>query len=904
MTAVSPSIENLIVPILGLCILLPLFAAAYLEPKKDYSRRTFISMLYATAGILVSELFQWIMDSGTINGSAAAMQIIMTAFFCVIVLQCYFWTIYSFYWFNGYPPGHKAVLGFAAGPAAGALMLAVNIITGSVYTVAAGGGYTRGILFAPFIAFCYSYLVISIIVTALLAAKRRSIKREHGILMFILFIIFPLLGPIAQYLMPSISLMGITQSVALLTVYVSIQQLATAQYAAESAHMQDETLEYERSLERLLSDSADSLCVFRLNLTRDTRSGERGIPAYIMKLCRGGSVDDLFGAFACVISDFEELALFQSTLKREALLAAFDRDETQVSLRYHRRVDNGETHLISVSLSMLKNPSSGDVEAIVYSVDIDRQEKEEKVIFAITDREYDYIILIDAASEKIHYQYSPMKPGAAVSFPMGDYDSVMERAVATMSGSGDLEFEQISFDTVTSALAGGDEYNVVFSLVQPDGEARQKRITYRYLDEKKSEILFFRSDITEEMRQERERSAILQDALEKAQRADAMKTEFLSNVSHDMRTPLNAVLGYANLAREAENRAQVTEYLSKIDKAGNILLSLVNDTLDLSKIESGEITLKPQPIQYGEVVKKAEATIAPLAEKKNVRLIIDESRAARVPICVDALRLQEIVLNLLSNAVKFTPPGGQVFFSVECVKLDDDVVHDKVTVRDTGCGMKPDYIPKMFEPFSQERQTADTEGSGLGLSIVKKLVDLMGGRIEVNSEPGRGTEFTVWLDIKRAQLPPKAPEQVSGGGGELRGRRVLLAEDNAMNTEIARAILASRGIETVCAENGSEACRIFAASAPGDIDAVLMDIRMPVMNGYDAARAIRAMDRPDAASVPIVAMSADAFDDDIRACLDAGMNGHVAKPIVPELLFEKLSDAMDGKSGAPDIRKT
>jgi CheY-like chemotaxis protein len=226
------------------------------------------------------------------------------------------------------------------------------------------------------------------------------------------------------------------------------------------------------------------------------------------------------------------------------------------------------------------------------------------------------------------------------------------------------------------------------------------------------------------------------------------------------------------------------------------------------------------------------------------------------------------------------------------VKLDDDVVHDKVTVRDTGCGMKPDYIPKMFEPFSQERQTADTEGSGLGLSIVKKLVDLMGGRIEVNSEPGRGTEFTVWLDIKRAQLPPKAPEQVSGGGGELRGRRVLLAEDNAMNTEIARAILASRGIETVCAENGSEACRIFAASAPGEIDAVLMDIRMPVMNGYDAARAIRAMDRPDAASVPIVAMSADAFDDDIRACLDAGMNGHVAKPIVPELLFEKLSDAM------------
>jgi len=406
----------------------------------------------------------------------------------------------------------------------------------------------------------------------------------------------------------------------------------------------------------------------------------------------------------------------------------------------------------------------------------------------------------------------------------------------------------------------------------------------------------------EELRAQREIEAAnreLAGALAAAERANESKSDFISNVSHDMRTPLNAILGYDRLALEAASASARLEYLRKIGAAGETLLSLINDTLDLQKIENGVTTLHPAPVSCGAVMEGILTAVEPLMDAKKLRFTFDNSKAVWAAIEADAVRVQEIFINLLSNAAKFTPPGGEVLLSLECVGETETEIRDKLVVRDSGVGISPEFLPKIYEPFSQERTgaTAGVGGSGLGLSIVKRLVDLMHGRIEVSSRPGEGTEFTVYLTFPKAEAPEKAGEPRQGQLC-LRGKTVLLCEDNEMNREIATAILEKNGLSVLPAADGREGVERFAASKPGEIDAVLMDIRMPVMDGYAAARAIRASGRPDAAAIPIIALSADAYTEDIERARDSGMTGYLSKPIDPELLLRTLQQDI----GSPPSR--
>ena len=889
-----PDIANIAVPIIGGCIIFSLLVAAYLEPKKDYSRKIYIFMLFSCAVILINEGFQWHFGVDTGANSNLLLWITMFVFYVMLAMICYCWTIYAYYWFNGFPPSKKANCAFLTGPVIEVAILIINFATGIVYFVDNSGNYVRGSFFIYYIGFSYLFLLVSILITASLAAVNSTSKQKQNIIMFLFCFLFPVLGPIAQYMFPSLSLMGTTEAIALLIVYVSIQQRTTSQYAAEMARYHIEYDQYEDSLEQLLSASSNALCVFRIDLTKNTHSGERGISEKIMAACKSDSINDLTAAFASEIRDPEEALQFRTLFDRNNLIKRFTEQDTQLSLNYHRRVDNGETHLIKVFLNMLKNPSSNDIEAIVYSEDIDRQQKEEKVISAIANREYEHIALINVESRKFNYQYSSQKHDYYNFIEMTEYDDVMSKVINNIHdpNAPGMEYYKISFQTVLNALAVQNEYSYIFDYSEAPNKQSRKEVTYQYLDDTKSDILFLGSDITEETRLERERSSTLQKALMKAQHADAMKTDFLSNLSHDMRTPLNAILGYTNLARSTFDADATKSYLDKIDKAGNVMLDLINDTLDLSKIESGEIMLKPVPTRYDYIIKKVVSMIAPQADAKHINFTVDGSAAANVPINVDALRFQEILVNLLSNAVKFTPEYGQVKLEIKCLEMDDEIVHDKIVISDTGCGMRAEFIPKMFEPFSQERQNADTPGSGLGLSIVKRLVGIMEGKIEVDSKPGKGTTFTISLDFIRADALPDDSDTIINTWDDLKDRIILLVEDNAMNTEIAKALLESKGMKVTVAENGKIACDIFSSSNPGDIDAILMDIRMPIMNGNVAAKTIRAMNRPDAQTVPIIAMSADTFDDDIQASLNAGMNGHIAKPIDTERLYEELSNVI------------
>ena len=361
------------------------------------------------------------------------------------------------------------------------------------------------------------------------------------------------------------------------------------------------------------------------------------------------------------------------------------------------------------------------------------------------------------------------------------------------------------------------------------------------------------------------------------------KSEFLSSMSHDMRTPLNGILGYTDLALKAENKSDRIDYLNKIKISGNFLLSLINDTLDISKIESGKLVLKPEPVDFGELLESIIVPIRQAADEKGVTFTVDTDGMTGGYIMADRLNLQKVILNLLSNAVKFTPSGGTAALSVSDVEPKEGKVNTLITVSDTGVGMGDEFMSKMFEPFTQERASGSESnmGTGLGLSIVKSIVDIMGGRIEVSSRRGSGSRFDVYLPIEH--IDGHGHEQAGAAADArdqdaLRGKKVLLCEDNDMNREIAENILRGFGMSVTSSANGRECVDIFSASPVGGFDVILMDLRMPVLDGLSAAKEIRALERKDS-GVPIIAMSADAYEDAMQKCLKAGMDGHLPKPI-------------------------
>lgn len=397
------------------------------------------------------------------------------------------------------------------------------------------------------------------------------------------------------------------------------------------------------------------------------------------------------------------------------------------------------------------------------------------------------------------------------------------------------------------------------------------------------------------------------EAEEQRVRAEAMeksaeeKNAFFSNISHDMRTPLNGILGFADLAQKQDSLEKTRAYLAKIELSGMLLLNLINDTLTLSKIGNGKLELKPEPVGTDTLAAGITESIQSLALQKGIDFIMDDSGLRHRTVLADKLNIEKIFLNLLSNAVKFTPQGGHVRLTVEDDPKggkDPDIV---ATVRDDGIGMSGEYLQHMYEPFSQEKRHGyDSVGTGLGLSIVKQLVELMGGTITAESRVGEGTSFTVRVHLE--EVPPdsarKTRSEAPANLLSLRGRRILLCEDNLLNREIAVALLKEKGMTVVSAENGKVGVELFSRSAPGEIAAILMDIRMPVMDGLEAAKAIRTLNRPDARTIPILAMTADAFAEDVQKCLDAGMNGHLAKPINSRELYETLSRFLSGKTAA------
>lgn len=389
-----------------------------------------------------------------------------------------------------------------------------------------------------------------------------------------------------------------------------------------------------------------------------------------------------------------------------------------------------------------------------------------------------------------------------------------------------------------------------------------------------------------------QKQAELQKAYSVAQSANAAKSDFLARMSHDIRTPINSIIGLLEIADHFSNdTTKLKELRVKSQTVAWYLLSLVDDVLDMSKLESGKIQLLSKPFQMDELLAQCQEVVAPQAADKQITVTVeDHLDTADYALISSATHVRQILTNLLSNAVKYNRTNGTIHMEVEKVSDRGNQITVQFTVRDTGRGMSEQFQKEMFEPFTREAMPgSDISGTGLGLPIVKRLTDMMGGHISVQSELGVGTTFTVTLPFLRNTEGNNLGEKQPAQQNTLRGANILLVEDNLLNLEITEFLLQEEGCCVTTATNGQEAVQIFEQSKSGYFSAILMDVMMPVMDGYAATQKIRAMDRPDAQQVQIIAMTANAFAEDVAKCREAGMNTHLAKPFKIGQLIKAIS---------------
>ncbi|MCI1723212.1 MAG: ATP-binding protein [Lachnospiraceae bacterium] len=814
--------------------------------------------------------------------------------------------------------------------------------------------------------------------------------------------------------------------------------------------------DFRHTIQSLFTANPESLCTFRVNLTKNSCQEVHGISRYILDSLQSDTVDGIIENTAGMISIPEERAAFLKNFSRKMLLELFHEGKSDYSVDYRRRAEDGKMIWVRTFARMLRNPESGDTEGIIYSLNVTKDKYRDRAFRIITDREYDYEAFLDPKNHTIRflnlssrllpkYQEKLGKPDTV--YP---YEEVCRFAAGSFIAAEDREFylESCRMDVIAEHLEkdGYYEYQVRGHYTGKPDEFMYRRLQYYYLDDSRDTILLVQSDVTNAvLRQKKEneyvediidsvsagivsfrmpdadhlegifvnlqmfrilglekidgpdarkilmnnpliaaymknafiavhpddldrvrkafhdgydkeyfnagnyrilkqdgspvwinqeailreirpdghifyasyrvveREVELQAKLEKqlenekmlrdeADSANAAKTDFLSRMSHDIRTPLNGIIGMTYLTRAMDLPEKAQENLRKIDTSSKFLLGLINDILDMSKAESGKIELHPEPYPPEEFSSYMQSVIMPLVEEKeqtiNYEIRMPDSA---VPI-QDKLRINQVVFNILSNAVKFTPEGGKIRYTAAGEMNPDGSMHQHIEVSDSGIGMSEEFQRTLFNPFTQENRNDSSEqrGTGLGMAITKQLVERMGGTIRVESRIGKGTTF--YLDFpSEAVCETSTADRLSADEKTadrkkplplLAGKHILLCEDHPLNLEIAKALLEDRKVIVSTAEDGKRAAEMFRDSPPRYYDAVLMDIRMPIMDGYEATGQIRAMEREDAGTVPIIAMTADAFTDDIQKCIQAGMNGHIAKPIDPHLLYKTLSEML------------
>ena len=483
----------------------------------------------------------------------------------------------------------------------------------------------------------------------------------------------------------------------------------------------------------------------------------------------------------------------------------------------------------------------------------------------------------------------------------GDFLKRVERVrEKVVSDDRELFWEMISPGKILQHLEGRKSYSFTYSCKNKDGMLTTKSMAVTSIDSRLKRICMVRSDVTEMLAAERKEKEELERALSAAEEASRVKSNFLSSMSHDIRTPMNAIMGMTTLAlRNIDNKEKVQDYLKKISISSHHLLSLINDILDMNQLECAHMKLDHSCLHLEELLNHLSSIMLPQAQYTGLDFQIERKNIRHPYFMGDPLRLRQIFINLLSNAFKFTAEGGNVWLRVEEIQaLKEGRVRYRFCVQDTGIGMSETFVKHLFKPFVRARKVSEIEGTGLGLSITKGLVDLMGGQISVESRQKEGTTFYVELEFEEADrrtVEVNITQPEDDKEQNLKGRHFLMVEDNEINAEILGELLRMWGAGFTVKKDGFQAVEEFKNSKPGTYDMIFMDVQMPVMNGYEAARAIRSLPRQDAKDIIIVAMTANAFAEDVQLALDSGMNQHIAKPLDARKLYSTISQLLNGR---------
>ena len=565
-----------------------------------------------------------------------------------------------------------------------------------------------------------------------------------------------------------------------------------------------------------------------------------------------------------------------------------------------RTMERGETIRVQVDCRVSMRPDTGEMIAFYYESDITQDFCMRNIMNAIIDHEYELVGVIFAENNSVYFR-GKRYTSSAPEMMSNNFDMESEKFIRSYvySDAVDDFVRATQLEYIQRMLESQEAYIVECDVRERTGEIRRKELCYSYIDRNKGLIALSCRDVQNTIQLEQERQERLSQALNLAEQASNAKSEFLARMSHEMRTPMNAIIGLATLAeQDVENPSAVRDYLDKIQTSSRLLLNLINDVLDMAKSESGKMELHVEECKVDTLMDAIPSIILPLCEQKGILFVNDITDCSDV-VRVDKLRFQQVVINLLSNAVKFTPEGGNVYLRCHSRKEGAFVLLE-TEVADNGMGMSEEFQKQMFQPFTQEQRQGVTpvQGTGLGLAITKAIIDKMGGTIQVDSHLGAGTRFIIrvkfpLVEEKKGASTDVSADQKSREEG-FKGCQILLVEDHPMNQLIARQLLQNSGAGVVTVNNGSEAVELLKRQGACGFDAVLMDIRMPVMDGLTAARIIRQLPIEGAQTIPIIAMTANAFEEDVQSSREAGMNYHLAKPINPELLLKTLRKCMDG----------
>lgn len=601
---------------------------------------------------------------------------------------------------------------------------------------------------------------------------------------------------------------------------------------------------------------------------------------------------------------------FSNRTDREYLLEQFKQGKQEITFDYEAKTISGRSTWLRRTISMAQNPND-EVIAFTSVKDISAllaQRKRDEEYVNVLATEYDSITVIDitdkSSSDKVILHSRVSDRFAAIL----DKETINEEHYSKKLDSfmkyvhpedRDHFYAETRRDAVTASFDKGETHNINFRIMKPDGTFLYYLMRFVPMhDDARNliSVIACMRDIDNEIREELGVRQELEDAMVAAEAANQAKSTFLFNMSHDIRTPMNAIIGFTDMAmKHLDDKEKAADSLAKAKSASQHLLSLVNDVLDMSRVEAGRITIDEQPISVDMTMDNLYSMIAGTAGSKELTFTatIDPS-VEHHWIYADRLCTMRVLMNIVSNSVKYTNPGGSISLVVKelpCSKAG--LAHLRYTITDTGIGMSKEFLEHIFEPFSRAESATKSGvvGTGLGMSITKSLVDLMGGTISITSELGKGTAVTIDFENRISEaVEPKSDESATASAAaDLEGKKILLVEDSELNREIATDILEEQGLIVDTAEDGDIAVEKMKNAVPGQYDLILMDIQMPRMNGYDATRAIRNLSDPSIAMIPIIAMTANAFEEDKQNAYNAGMNGHLAKPIDVPKLIETLS---------------